>query len=150
MGGAMSVSLPLGRFLAAPPLSGNAMAAVAVAAVAAPTALRFVMDASQGDGFCPYLPFVAVAALVLNWRAAAAVAVVSGLLADYLFEGARFQIFEAECEITGLIFFCLASVLVIGLAQALRKAVADPLWFEVSKPAPRKLIFSRKAGQACV
>ena len=126
------------------------MLAVCLAAVAAPTVIRLVIDRGQGDAFCAYLPFVTLAAVLLDWRPAAAVAVVSGLLADYLFEGARYQIFEVRSEITGFIYFGVASAVIIGLAQAFRKAVAEPLWFDAPDARPRGLVFSRKAGQACV
>src|SRR6516225_5938888 len=99
----MNVGVPLGKFLAAPPVKGGATPIVAIAAVAAPTVLRLVTDPSQGDGYCAFLPFVALAAVVLNWQAATAVAAVSGFLAAYLFEGTRFELFEVQCEITGII-----------------------------------------------
>ncbi len=119
------------------------------AAVATPTLIRAGVGGPQGDGFCPYLPFVMLAAMSLNWRAAAAVAAVSGLLADLLFEGTRYRLFEKPCEITGLIYFGVASALMIGLAQAFRKAVADPLWLNGPAKAPKRLVFSLKDGQAC-
>jgi hypothetical protein len=146
----MNISIPVGRFFSVPPLRGRAAQLVAISAVAAPTALRFVMTENQGDGFCPYLPFVTLAAMLLDWRAATAVAVASGVIADFLFEGTRFQLFEIPSEITSIIFFGVASGLTIGLARALRKTVADPLWLGAPDPKPTTLIFSRKAGQACV
>jgi hypothetical protein len=146
----MSVSISLGKVLSATPVKGQAALIVAFVSLAAPTLVRAVTDQAQGDGFCPYLPFVALAALALDWRAAAAVALASGLLAAYLFEGARYQLFESRCEITSFIYFCLASGLIIGIAQALRKAADDPLWLDAPAPKPTKLVFSRRAGQACV
>jgi hypothetical protein len=134
----------------ASPLKGGAMLITAIAAVAAPTLIRFAINWGQGDGFCAYVPFVVLAAMALEWRAAAVVAVASGLLAAYLFEGTRGQLFEETCEITSFVFFILASLLVIGLAQTFRKAVAEPLSFRATRPASNGLVFSREAGQACV
>jgi hypothetical protein len=146
----MNLSMPFGKVLLASPFKGNAMLIVVILAVVTPTLLRLGMDGMQGDGFCPYLPFVTFAAMVLEWRAAAIVAVASGLLADYLFEGARYQLFEMPDEITGFVYFCAAAALIIGLAQAFRKTVADPLWFDAPGPTSKGLVFSRRAGQACV
>jgi hypothetical protein len=126
------------------------MPAVAIALVAAPTLLRLLIDKDRGDGFCAYLPFVTLAAMGLSWRAAAAVVLASGLTADYLFEGTRYEIFENQMEIMGFVNFGLASALIIGLAQVLRKTIADPLWLDIPNHKPSEIVFSHRAGQACV
>jgi len=145
----MNFSVPLEKLLSTPPLTGKAMLIVSIAAVAAPTAFRAVMNGGQGD-LCPYLPFVTLAAIVLPWRAAAAVAVVSGFLASYLFEVTPHQMLGMGCGVAGVIYFGVASVLIIGFARAFRKAVADPLWLKPPSTTPRGLVFSRQGGQACV
>ena len=125
------------------------MLLAATLAVAAPTLLRAAIHSVQGDGLCAYYPFVMLAAIAMTWRAAAVVAVLSAFLADVMFEGKGFQLLEAPGEITGLIFFSLASVLMIVLAEAFRKAVADPLWLNGPGKAPKGIVFSLKDGQAC-
>jgi hypothetical protein len=53
-------------------------------------------------------------------------------------------------EIMGFVYFGLASALIIGLAQVLRRTIADPLWLDIPNRKPREIVFSRRAGQACV
>jgi hypothetical protein len=145
----MNVSVPLERLLSAPPLTGKKMLIVSIVAVAVPTAFRAVVDGGQGD-LCLYLPFVTLAAMVLDWRTATAVAVVSGFLANSLFVVARHQLLGMGCGVAGLIYFGIASILIIGFAQAFRKTVADPLWLKPPSMTPMGVVFSRKHGQACV
>jgi hypothetical protein len=106
------------------------------------------MDGGQGDGLCAYYPFVMLAAIAMTWRAATAVAVVSGFLGAFLFEGMRYQTFELQNEMAG-IYFGLASALMIVLAEAFRKAIADPLWLNGPGKSPEGIIFSLRDGQAC-
>jgi hypothetical protein len=141
--------LDWGRWLAASPLRGKAMLLGAHVAVAAPTLLRAVIDRGQGDGLCAYYPFVMLAAITMDWRAATAVAIASGFLGNLLFEGTRYQVFETRCEITNAIFFGLASALMIVLAEAFRKAIADPFWLNGPGKSSKGIVFSLKDGQAC-
>jgi hypothetical protein len=121
-----------------------------LAAIAAPTVIRAVLDTGMGDGFCPYYPFVMLAAIALDWRAATGVALASGFLANVLFEGERSQIVAMQHEITSIISFGLAAALMIGLGQAFRKAIADPLWLNGPGKSPKEVVFSLRDGQACV
>jgi hypothetical protein len=148
--GIPDITLLLARWVSVPPLRGNRRLVVAIAAVAAPTMLRAVASPAQGDGFCAYLPFLSLVAFAVDWRTAAALAVICGLVADYLFEGTPRQFLADKCEIMGIIYFGVAAALVIGLSQAFRKAVADPLWLADRGAHHAGLVFSRRAGQACV
>jgi hypothetical protein len=124
------------------------MLASSIAAVMAPTAIR-ALGGGQGD-LCLYLPFVTLAAMSLEWRAAAAVALMSGLLASELFKSAPHEMLGAGCGIPGVIYFAMASVLIILFAQTFRNAVAHPLWLKPLRIRPSRLVFSRLDGQACV
>ena len=112
--------------------------------------MRIATGGPTGDGFCAYLPFVTFAAMALDWRAATVLATVSGLLADYLFEGVRFELFESAADIARVVYFAVAAGLIILLAQAFRKSLAHSLWLDVRGRAPKSLVFSRRDGEACV
>jgi hypothetical protein len=125
------------------------MLIASVAAVALPTVFRAVTERGGSD-LCPYIPFMIIAAIMLDWHAAAAVALGSSFLAAYVFDGARLPVMAMPCASAGIIYFAIGSVLTIAFAQAFRKAIADPLWLHVPNASRRGLVFSQREGQACV
>jgi hypothetical protein len=141
----------LRRLLTAPPLTGRQMLLCAIVALALPTLLRAsIQGAVQGVGFSPYVPFVMLSALSLDWRVATLVALVSATLGDYFFVGQPFQLLESSNDVIGMFFFGIVSALAILLARTLRKVAADPLWLNGPDEASEGVIFSLGNGQAFV
>lgn len=141
----------LRKLLLGPQLSGRDALLCAAAALAAPTLLRVAIDGYVEDlAFTAYLPFVLLSAVLLDWRAASAVALGSALLADLLFVAPRGQVLESPSDLFGLTFFGLTALLAIAIVNVVRKATSHPL--QVGRPidTPKPIIFSLKDGQACV
>src|SRR6478672_10972289 len=92
----------LRKWLVATPLIGKNALIIALAAVALPTLYRVSLDGLvTGIGYCPFLPFVLLSALMLGWRRAALVAVASVAIADFLFVGRRIQLLEGPTDMLG-------------------------------------------------
>ena len=135
----------LRKWLAATPVAGRPAFMFAVAAVALPTLYRVSLDGIvMGIGYCSYLPFVLLSALLLGWREAAAVALVSMVVVDALFVGPRFQLVEGPTDMLGDLGFLVASALIIGLVHAIRTAFEDL----VGPTVRGGVIFSLKDGKA--
>lgn len=135
----------LRKWLVATPIAGKPAVTLAVVAVALPTLYRVSLSGMvMGIGYCPYLPFVLFSALLLGWRHAAAVALVSVVVADVLFVGPRFQLFEGPTAMLGDLGFLFASALIIALVQAIRTAFDDL----VGPTATDGVFFSLENGQA--
>jgi hypothetical protein len=116
----------LRRWLVTTPIAGKPAITLAVAAVALPTMYRVSLTGMvMGIGYCPYLPFVLLSAILLGWRHAAAVAFVSVVVVDALFVGPRFQLFEGPTDMLGDLGFLVVSALMIALVQAIRTAFED-------------------------
>jgi hypothetical protein len=135
----------LRKWLVATPIAGKPAFALAVAAVALPTLYRMSLTGLvMGIGYCPYLPFVLLSALLLGWRHAVAVALVSVVVVDALFVGPRFQLFEGPTDMLGDLGFLVVSGLIIPLVQAIRTAFEDL----VAPTAADGVFFSLENGQA--
>ena len=135
----------LRKWLVATPLGGRLALLLAVAAVSLPTLYRLSLDNMvMGIGYCPYLSFVLLSALLLGWRHAAAVALVSVIVVDFLFAGPRFQLLEGPTDMLGDIAFVVISAFIIALVQAIRMALDDL----VGPTGPGGVIFSLQDGQA--
>ena len=144
----MNVRHVVSKWLSATPLTGMPMLLCVVAALAAPTLIRASVEGVvTGVGFTPYLPFVLLAALMLRWQVAAAVAVASAVLADFLFVGTRHELLSTPTDLFGMLVFAAASALTIGLAHAFRRVVADPIWLNGPDHPPTGLVFSLEGGQ---
>jgi hypothetical protein len=134
----------LRKWLVATPITGKPALLVAIAAVALPTLYRLALDGMvMGIGYCPYLPFVLLSAVLLGWRQAAVIALLSVAVADALFVGPRFQLLEETTDMLGDLGFLVVSALIIGLVQAIRTAFEDLIG-----PTGSGVIFSLKDGQA--
>ena len=135
----------LRRWLVTTPIAGKPAFMLAVAAVALPTLYRVSLTGMVlGIGYCPYLPFVLLSALLLGWRHATAVALVSVLVVDVLFVGPRFQLFEGPTDMLGDLGFLVVSALMIALVQAIRTAFEDL----VGPTTADGVFFSLENGQA--
>jgi hypothetical protein len=141
----MNVVGLLRKWLVATPIAGKPAFTIAVAAVGLPTLYRLSLNGMvMGIGYCPYLPFVLLSALLLGWKRAAAVTLVSAVVADALFVGPRFQLFEGSTAMLGDLGFLAASALIIALVQAIRTAFEDL----IGPTAANGIFFSLENGQA--
>lgn len=98
----------------------------AVLAVAIPTLLRVAIDnGTNGVPFVTYFPAIMLAAVFLDWRYAAAVAIGSAIVAKRLFIGGALvtEMDLANLLITGMFFLSCALLIVIGatLRRTLRQ-----------------------------
>ena len=135
----------LRKWLVATPIAGKLAFTIAVAAVGLPTLYRLSLNGMvMGIGYCPYLPFVLLTALLLGWRQATAVTLVSVVVADVLFVGERFQLFEGSTAMLGDLGFLVASAMIIALVQAIRTAFEDL----IGPTAADGIFFSLENGQA--
>jgi two-component sensor histidine kinase len=104
------------------------MAAIPLAApfVIAPTLLRFAVDRFvTGTAFVAYYPFVLLAALLLGWRGAVLVMLASAATANFLFMAPRHLLFAEPGDTLGAVFFLVSASMIIGLANTLRRTVAE-------------------------
>ena len=135
----------LRKWLVATPVAGKPALMLAVAAVALPTFYRLALDGMvMGIGYCPYLPFILLSALLLGWKRTAVVSLVSVAVADTLFVGPRFQLLDGPTDMLGDLGFLVVSALIIVLVQAIRTAFDDL----VGPTAANGVIFSLRDGQA--
>jgi hypothetical protein len=136
----------LGKWLILPPITGKSALVWSLVAIAVPTIIRASLDGVvTGVGFTPYSPFVLLSAVMLCWRYAAVVAIISTVIADALFVGPRFQLIESPTDIFGGIAFLGTSFLIIGLVQAMRTLMKHR-----GRPigASNGVIFSQERGKA--
>ena len=113
------------RLAGAPPAAG-ASVGYACAMVAIPTIIRTSIDAVVSDTtFVAYYPFIVLSALLLSWRAAAAVTIASALVANFLFMEPRYVFFATATDTIGTFFFILCALLIVAVGQTLRRAVHE-------------------------
>lgn len=145
----MAIVCALKNRLVSPPIQGRAVAVLALVSVMLPTVIRWLVDDTvSGIVFSPYVPFVLLAAVVLEWRYAAVVALSSAAVADFLFMEPRFQPPAGASDAFGIAVFLATSAMVILLAQA-AKAIVQRLSVPVaSDQFPTGVIFSLERGQA--
>lgn len=113
------------RRLAAP-LNLPYAIALGLGLVFLPTLLRLAVDpVITGTSFVTYYPFILIAALLIGWQGGMAVAVLSALLANYLFMEPRHVLFGKLDDTIGSLFFLLSSGLLVAVVDTLRRAVVD-------------------------
>jgi two-component sensor histidine kinase len=113
------------RLLAGAPKFSWALA-LGVAAVGAPTLLRLAADPLiTGTAFVTYYPFVLMAAVLIGWRGAGAVAAISAVLANFLFMEPRYVLFGKVGDTLGTALFLVSCSMLIGVVDTLRRAVVD-------------------------
>src|ERR1700758_2262752 len=99
--------------LPAPPPPLVVTVPLALPFVVAPTLMRLAVDGIVTDTtFVTYFPFVLLAALLLGWRAAVVVMLVSAAAANFLFMAPRHALFAHAGDTLGAIFFCISSSLI--------------------------------------
>jgi len=115
----------LATTLVTPPLAGPIAVIGSVLALAVPTAF-LSLDQSLPAGACctTYLPFVILSAVLMGPLYASIVAIGSAGLADALFMGTRYHLFETPMDSFGNTTTLVSSALVIGLVCLFRKVLA--------------------------
>lgn len=142
----------LSRLLLAPPVTGLRAYLYGIALIAAPTCLRLLVD-DVVSGWLPfffYMPFLIVAAALLNWKHAAVVAMVSWMLANILFVDPRYQFSFTAVEIIGFTAFSISAILTIILVEAVRSIVENSLRPTRPDSFSTPVVFSLDCGQAWV
>jgi len=135
----------LRKWVVATPIAGKQAFLCAVITIAVPSLIRAAVDnIVTGIGFSPYFPFVVLAAILLDWKGATIVALVSAALGDALFVGSNYLLLEGPTDVFGVSVFLVASALIIGLVHAIRTAFADL----VGPTVTGGIMFSLKDGQA--
>ena len=136
------------RRLIAPSVHGYHALGLGVALIAIPTSIRAAVDPYvTGCEFSVYLPFVLVAAIFMEWRYAAAVALASAGTADYVF-GGHTSFFSGPCDgyVAGVFF--ANSTLIIALVNGIRAKFAGMLSTDRSEFASGQVVFSLENNQA--
>lgn len=136
----------LNRWVQAPFVTGWWALLCALAAVAIPTLIRYSANGVvTGCEFTPYLPFVLLAAILLRWWQAAAVALTAAVLFGELFIGPPGQFFGQSCAVTATAIFLGASAAIIATVAAARGFVAG--MFSRSRGGEGEVIFSLEDGR---
>lgn len=136
----------MSRWLQAPPTKGRTALLCGILAVALPTIVRAaVSGAVTGCEFTPYLPFVLLAAVLLRWWQAGAVALASVAILGGLFFHPS-DSYLSECFLSGAAIFLASSAAMIGIVVASRRlfAAAQLRRVDVSDGG---IIFSLEEGE---
>ena len=139
----------LSKLLLAPPATGIRALGYGIALIAVLTVMRLLIGLYIDRlPFLPYLPFVIVAAIVLDWKWAVATALGSWIVADLLFIGPRYQLNFGAYEQVGLTIFLVSTVLLIAFAKAVRVIVENSLRPARPDGIAAPVVFSLEGGQA--
>ena len=139
----------LKRSLEKPPVTGIYALVCVIAAVALPTIIRcLVDDAVTGVAFSPYIPFVLLAAVLVEQKYAVSVAVVSAAVADLLFIEPRFEPLAGPTDAFGIFIFLVSAALIVGLIHVARLAIASHPRPAACGDGRTGIIFSLEKGQA--
>lgn len=138
----------LANLLAMPPVTGPQALLVGLGALAIPTAILSLDHALPAGACCTtYFPFVLISAVLLGPAYASLVAVGSAGLADALFMGPRFELFESPMDTFGVTVSLISSALIIGLVCLFRMVIAQSKREQASS-SPSGIIFSLEKGEA--
>ena len=136
----------LNRWVGAPIVTGWPALLCVIAAVALPTIVRVAVNGVvTGCEFTPYLPFVLISAILLGWKVAVAVALLSVALLGGLFFGSPHAIHQGPCFQAAAGVFLASSALMLGIVAFARRIVASLLGHPDN--ALRGAIFSLEDGE---
>ena len=136
----------LADLLAAPRVVGPLAILFALAALAIPTGILSLDHALPAGACCTtYFPFIALSAVLLEPIYAATVAIGSAGLADAMFMGPRYQLFESPMDTFGDTTTLISAALIIALVCLFRWALARRSHATAS---PSGIIFSLEKGDA--
>ena len=134
------------RWVQQPFVEGRWALFCGIAAVAIPTAVRFsVNGVVTGCEFTPYLPFVLLAAILLKWWQAGAVALASAAVFSGLFVGSPGQILGDACTMSAVGIFLAASIMILLIVLSIKRAIGGS--FSHADDTAGGVIFSREDGQ---
>jgi hypothetical protein len=118
----------LTRWLQTPFVTGRSALLGGIVAVAVPTIVRVATHGVvTGCEFTPYLPFVLLAAILLRWWQAGAVALASAAVFSGLFIGPPTEFLEQPCAMSAVGMFLAASAMIIGTMMVIRRVIAGIL-----------------------
>jgi len=135
----------LKKWLVVTPRTGKSALVIAVLAIGLPTILRISLDGVVlGTGLLLYFPFVTLAAVLLEWKTATIIMLVSAGLADWFFNGAPHRLLEEPTDVLDVAMFLSGSTLIVALVYAIRR-----IFGELVGPTSKDgVIFSLKEDQA--
>lgn len=147
----MAVMDKVSKLLLAPPAIGIRALLYGIVLILVPTAIRQILDSFLAGhlSFLIYVPFVIMAAILLRWTYAAAVALASWAVANVLFLEPRYQFTLDRVEEVSFVIFALSGALLIALVEAVRRIVENslrPARLDTSFTTP--VVFSSERGQA--
>ena len=147
----MAVMDKVSKLLLAPPAIGIRALLYVIVLILVPTAIRQIRDSFLAGhlSFLIYVPFVIMAAILLRWTYAAAVALASWAVANVLFLEPRYQFTLDRVEEVSFVIFALSGALLIALIEAVRRIVENslrPARPDTSFTTP--VVFSSERGQA--
>lgn len=138
----MRLALLTSLFIA-PPVTGLLAPAFSLAALAVPTAALSLDHALPAGACCTtYFPFVLLTALFVGPLYASLVGIGSAGLADALFMGPRYQLFESPMDWFGDIASLVSFALIIGCVCLYRAIIARRLRLQASIRSTSGIIFS--------
>ena len=125
----MAVMDKVSKLLLAPPAIGIRALLYGIVLILVPTAIRQILDSFLAGhlSFLIYVPFVIMAAILLRWTYAAAVALASWAVANVLFLEPRYQFTLDRVEEVSFVVFALSGALLIALVEAVRRIVENSL-----------------------
>lgn len=131
------------------PVAGPLAPVLSAAALAVPTAI-LSLDHSIPAGACctTYFPFVLLTAILAGPIYASLVGFGSAGLADALFMGTRYQLFESPMDSFGDISSLISFALIIGCVWLFRKVIAQYTRPKFSAQTESGIIFSLEDGVA--
>lgn len=139
----------LSRLLLAPPARGTKALLYGAVLVAMPTFLRLLLGLlTDRIPLIPYVPFVIVAAIILDWRYAIAVALGSWIVADLLFVEPDYHPSFSTYELIAFSIFFASAALIIIFAKAVRVVVENSLRPSRPDGIAAPVVFSLERGQA--
>ncbi|HLO20638.1 MAG TPA: hypothetical protein VK192_09110 [Sphingomicrobium sp.] len=143
-------SASLTTLLVTPPLTGPFAPILSAAALAVPTAFLSLDHALPAGACCTtYFPFVLLTAVLSGPTYASMVAIGSAGLADALFMGPRYQLFESAMDKFGDAASLFSFALIIAVVSLFRGVVSQRLpRSRRSIEAPSGIIFSLEKGVA--
>ena len=137
------------NLLIAPPISGPWAVVLGIAALTVPTVILSLDHALPAGACCTtYFPFVLLAAIMMGPIYSSAVAIGSIALADALFMGPRYQLFESPMDDFAAIVSLTSFALIIGLIYYARKLGRERLRLGDAAELESGVIFSLERGQA--
>src|SRR4029453_5788664 len=113
------------RWLRAPPFSGQSAPLWGGVPVPVPTIIRAAIDPYvTGCEFTPYLPFVLLSAILLQWWKAGAIALASVAIHGVMFEGRPSEFLASTCFLSSAGIFLASSAAMIGIVILVRGVFA--------------------------